>query len=693
MKLSALAPVFLLSLGTLTACGGSDSPEEPAPTPKDTTAPVITLIGNTPLTHSIGTSYDDEGASANDATDGTVTVTMSGSVNSDVVSSYTLIYSATDKAGNQSSVTRTVNVIDDVAPVLTLNGISPFSHNAGDDYADLGAVVSDNLDDASCITITTTDEVNAAVIGSYTVTYTATDAAGNVATPLIRTVNVEDLAAPVIELVGEDTIVHNYGDVYTDQGASATDTVDGSVEATTTDTVLINKIGSYGINYTATDAAGNEATLERIVNVVDLAGPVITINGASTITLGQDRRYKELGATALDNVDGEILVGAPTGTIDNTTIGQYLLTYSVTDNAGHTSTLGRTIDVVAPRPFITTWKTDRDSPDPLPPSASDDYTIKITTDNSTHSGTYNYTVEWGDGETTTETGDATHTYAEIGTYTVSINGDFPQIYSDTNFFSDKEKLLTIEQWGDIEWLSMYRSFAGCINLVVNATDAPLLYKATDMSYMFASSKKFNSDINHWDVSSITNMDSTFSEAELFNQDLDNWDVSNVTNMDWTFAGDGVSSAFNGNISNWDVSSVITMDTMFYGATAFNQDISAWDVSSVTNMRVMFYEASVFTQDLSAWDVSAVEDMAWMFGLITLNTEHYDALLNSWSKQTVQNGVIFDGGNSLPSANSDDAREILRSAPNNWTITDGSTPQLIYIHFKLVEQSMKMSVIQ
>ena len=234
-------------------------------------------------------------------------------------------------------------------------------------------------------------------------------------------------------------------------------------------------------------------------------------------------------------------------------------------------------------------------------------------------------------------------------------------------------MLTIEQWGDIEWLSMYRSFAGCINLVVNATDAPLLYKATDMSYMFASSKKFNSDINHWDVSSITNMDSTFSEAELFNQDLDNWDVSNVTNMDWTFAGDGVSSAFNGNISNWDVSSVITMDTMFYGATAFNQDISAWDVSSVTNMRVMFYEASVFTQDLSAWDVSAVEDMAWMFGLITLNTEHYDALLNSWSKQTVQNGVIFDGGNSLPSANSDDAREILRSAPNNWTITDGSTP--------------------
>ena len=89
MKLSALAPVFLLSLGTLTACGGSDS-TEPTPTPKDTTAPVITLIGNTPLTHSIDTSYDDEGATANDATDGNVDVTMTGNVDSTLVNSYTL---------------------------------------------------------------------------------------------------------------------------------------------------------------------------------------------------------------------------------------------------------------------------------------------------------------------------------------------------------------------------------------------------------------------------------------------------------------------------------------------------------------------------------------------------------------------------------------------------------------------------
>ena len=59
MKLSSLTPVLLLSIGTLTACGGSS--DSPAPTP-DTTAPVITLNGDSALTHSAGTAYADLGA-------------------------------------------------------------------------------------------------------------------------------------------------------------------------------------------------------------------------------------------------------------------------------------------------------------------------------------------------------------------------------------------------------------------------------------------------------------------------------------------------------------------------------------------------------------------------------------------------------------------------------------------------------
>jgi surface protein len=70
--------------------------------------------------------------------------------------------------------------------------------------------------------------------------------------------------------------------------------------------------------------------------------------------------------------------------------------------------------------------------------------------------------------------------------------------------------------------------------------------------------------------------------------------------------------FNSNINYWDVSSVTNMIQMFYGTLIFNQDISSWNVSSVTMMgmtfmgqRGMFSNADSFNQDLSGWDVVQV----------------------------------------------------------------------------------------
>jgi hypothetical protein len=66
-------------------------------------------------------------------------------------------------------------------------------------------------------------------------------------------------------------------------------------------------------------------------------------------------------------------------------------------------------------------------------------------------------------------------------------------------------------------------------------------------------------------------------------------------------------------------------------------------------------------------------MDGMFSGATLSSDNYDALLNSWSQQQVQIGISLDAGNSIPTANSADAKAILTSAPNYWTIYDGSTP--------------------
>ncbi|WP_158846476.1 BspA family leucine-rich repeat surface protein [Algibacter sp. L1A34] len=298
-------------------------------------------------------------------------------------------------------------------------------------------------------------------------------------------------------------------------------------------------------------------------------------------------------------------------------------------------------------PFVTTWKTDN-----LGASGYNQIDIR------TYPGyTYNYTVDWGDGTTpTVETGNAIHTYVSTGTYTISITGAFPGIYFGGTIEHDEQKLLTIEQWGNNQWLSMAYAFEGCSNLQGNFTDKPDLSQVTDMSYMFAGASAFNYDIGDWGVSNVTDMSYMFAVEEesvsYFNQDIGDWDVSSVTNMSYMFAGgEDTVSYFNQDIGDWDVSSVTNMSNMFggldgigsYGQEAsvshFNQDIGGWDFSSVTNMSGMFIEAEYFNQNIDAWDVSNVTDMSYLFfGASVFNQD-----ISAWdvSNVTNMNGLFFE----------------------------------------------------
>ena len=93
--------------------------------PSDTTAPVITVLGENPTTVEQGAIYTDAGATA----DGGETVTTSGTVDTSTVGAYTLSYSATDAANNTGTATRTVNV---VAPSNTIqNTVYVSSTGAG----------------------------------------------------------------------------------------------------------------------------------------------------------------------------------------------------------------------------------------------------------------------------------------------------------------------------------------------------------------------------------------------------------------------------------------------------------------------------------------------------------------------------------------------------------------------------------
>ncbi|OGG76753.1 hypothetical protein A3B35_03000 [Candidatus Kaiserbacteria bacterium RIFCSPLOWO2_01_FULL_54_24] len=88
------------------------------PTP-DTTAPIVTLSGSATTSVALGNAFVDPGATANDDVDGAVTPVVSGSVDTNAVGTYALTYTATDAAGNTSSVVRNVVVSATSLEVVT----------------------------------------------------------------------------------------------------------------------------------------------------------------------------------------------------------------------------------------------------------------------------------------------------------------------------------------------------------------------------------------------------------------------------------------------------------------------------------------------------------------------------------------------------------------------------------------------
>jgi surface protein len=311
----------------------------------------------------------------------------------------------------------------------------------------------------------------------------------------------------------------------------------------------------------------------------------------------------DLGADGLTYCDGADARGVLTGAPNNWTITG--------------DELAEDCGAAEFAPFITTWKTDNDGD-------SDDQSIRIPMIGNG----YDFNVDWGDGsdeDYNTNPGSGNthfleHTYSSSGIYEVKITGDFPRIYF--NFSGDRQKILTIEQWGDIEWASMEDAFHGAIKLTYTATDTPDLSDVSSMRDMFKNAELFNGDIGDWNVEFVEDMSSMFREADAFNGDIGDWDVSGVTNMAFMFYG---ADLFNQDIGSWNVSDVEEMRFMFGSTGAFNQDIStktvnagtpdvykAWDVSNVQIMRSMFEDADAFNQDIGNWDVSSVTDMVGMF---------------------------------------------------------------------------------
>lgn len=333
------APVILgILIALLPGCQPPGGGREP-----DTQPPVIVLLGNPTVTVTVGSPYVDPGATAQDNADGDITsrIVVLNPVNTSRPGIYLITYNVADSAGNAATqVSREVRVIDPAAPMITLLGSARIVVAVGAVYVDPGATASDDVDGDTTSRIVTVDPVNTSQPGTYLVTYNVTDSSGNPALEVTRQVIVDGLC-PVITLSGDASMMLAAGSVFFDPGASAMDDVDGDISGRIVRVNPVNSSvpGTYSVTYNVVDTAGNRAVeVRREVIIRDLTPPVITLIGPARVVISRNSSYVDAGATARDNVDGDITGRISTvNTVDTSSLGTYKITYNVTDAAGNTA--------------------------------------------------------------------------------------------------------------------------------------------------------------------------------------------------------------------------------------------------------------------------------------------------------------------------------------------------------------------
>jgi hypothetical protein len=182
--------------------------------------------------------------------------------------------------------------------------------------------------------------LNLAKVGIYPVTYTAKDSSGNI-TVVTRYIDVQDNTAPVIKLVGNDTVTIDVNTDYFEQGAKVSDNYCQNVQWNVDITPNTKVLGEYLLSYSAVDCENNNATVvTRLVRVVDRIAPVLNLNGLPTVTIMRWQPYTDAGVSIWDNYyDTTTLKGLMdvTSDVNNLKEGIYNICYQVTDPSNNTS--------------------------------------------------------------------------------------------------------------------------------------------------------------------------------------------------------------------------------------------------------------------------------------------------------------------------------------------------------------------
>jgi hypothetical protein len=245
-------------------------------------------------------------------------------VNNEVVGVYMVDITAFDLFGNTSSISVSVTVIDDIAPIISLNGESSLVVEYGSTYVDQGAIVTDNYDQN--LSYTVQGIVDTTQLGIYTITFSAVDSNGNHAVSIVRTVTVVNSYPKASILPGIDTI--EVGEEHIDAGISVN--YAGTYSITVIDTVDPQNIGEYTITYTVNYENGTVRIVRYVFVIAD--SPIVIFELAPALTtLFTGVAFIDTGCQALVN-DEIIPCTIHENNINTSIAGVYTVIYGVTIN-------------------------------------------------------------------------------------------------------------------------------------------------------------------------------------------------------------------------------------------------------------------------------------------------------------------------------------------------------------------------
>lgn len=193
--------------------------------------------------------------------------------------------------------------LDKEKPVITVDNTNVYTMQVGGSKPTFKATVTDNYD--KNVKVVITDNINTSRVGSYTVTFTATDMSGNKAI-VTKEFKVVDTIKPVITVDNTNIYTMEVGGSKPTFKATVTDNYDKDIKVVITDNINTSRVGKYTVTFTATDSSNNTTVITKEFEVTDKIASIEMATQPAKVEY-------DYGVTKLDLTNAQIKINWESG--------------------------------------------------------------------------------------------------------------------------------------------------------------------------------------------------------------------------------------------------------------------------------------------------------------------------------------------------------------------------------------------